>query len=80
MFFSTGDILLFPSVRQLNFLYAYRPDMLVDETANTTIIVTGPTPSNRDTPVDINAFHVAHVHTHEGALRKTTKQTGVTLK
>ena len=40
----------------------------------------GPEPSNRSTPVDINAFHATHAHTHEGALRKTAKQMGVTLK
>ena len=40
----------------------------------------GLSPSNRDTPVDINDFHVAHAHAHEGALRKTAKQMGVTLE
>ena len=79
VFFSTGDTLFFPSVGRPNFLYAYRPGMLVDETANATI---GPglSPSNRDTPVDINAFYVAHAHAHEVALRKTAKQMGVTLE
>ena len=60
-------------------MYAYRPGMLNDETANATI-APGPTPSTRDAPVNINDFHVAHVHTHEGALRKTAKQMGVTLE
>ena len=77
VFFSTGDTLFFPSVGRLKFLYAYRPGMLVDGTANATI-APGLSPSNRDTPVDINAFHVAHVHAHEGVLRKTAKQMGVT--
>ena len=53
--------------------------MHVDETANATI-APGLTPSNRDTPVDINDFHVAHAHVHEGALHKTTKQMGATLE
>ena len=79
VFFSTGDTLFFPSVGRLNFLYAYRPGMLVDETANATI-APGLTPSNLDTPVDINDFHVAHAHAHEGALRNTAKQMGVTLE
>ena len=79
VFFSTGDTLFFPPVERLNFLYAYRPGMLFDETANATI-APGLSPSNRDTPVDINDFHVAHAHAHEGALRKTTKQMGVTLE
>ena len=79
LFFSTGDTLFFPSVGRLNFLYAYRPGMLVDETANATT-APGLSPSNRDTPVDINDFRVAHAHVHEGALRKTAKQMGVTLE
>ena len=53
--------------------------MLIDETANATI-APGHTPSNRDTPVDINDFHVAHAHAHEGALRKMAKQMGVTFE
>ena len=53
--------------------------MLVDETANATI-APGLSSSNRNTPVDINDFHVAHAHAHDGALRKTTKQMGVTLE
>ena len=79
MFLSTGDTLFFPSVGRLNLLYAYRPGMLVDENTNGTI-APGLTPSNRDTPVDINDFHVAHAHAHEEALRKTAKQMGVTLE
>ena len=79
VFFSTGDTLFFLSVGRLNFLYAYRPGILLDETANATI-APGLTPSNRDTPVDINDFYVAHTHAHEGALRKTAKQLGVTLE
>ena len=69
VFFSTGNTLCFPSVGILNFLYAYRPRMRVNETANATI-VSGPTPSNRD----------SSAHAHEGALRKTAKQMGVTLE
>ena len=79
VFFSTGDTLFFPSKRRLNFLHAYRPGMLVDETANATI-APGLTPSNRDTPVGINGFHGAHTHAHGGALRKTAKQLGITLE
>ena len=40
----------------------------------------GSEPSNRGTSGDINAFHVAHAHVHEGALRKTARQMGATLK
>ena len=72
-FFSTGDIIFSPSVGRLNILYAYRPGMLVDETDNAIIA-----PGHRDTSIDINDFHV--VHAHEGALRKTAKQWGVTLE
>ena len=60
-------------------MYAYRPGMLVDETANATI-APELTSSNRDTPVDINDFHVAHAHVHKGALRMTAMQMSVTLK
>ena len=60
-------------------MYAYRPCALNDENVNA-VIAPGPEPSNRGTPVDINAFHTAHAHAHEGALRKTAKQMGVTLK
>ena len=77
-FITTGEKLFFPSVGRLNFLYAYRPNALVDETANATI-APGPMPRNHDTPTDINVFHVAHAHAHEGALRKTAKQMGITL-
>ena len=72
---------IFPSVGRLNSLYAYRPGMLVDETANATIAPgPGPARRNRDTPLDINDFHVAHAHAHEGAQRKAAKQLGVTLE
>ena len=37
-------------------------------------------PNDVIAPVDINAFHAAHAHAHEGALRKTAKQIGVTVK
>ena len=77
--FKTGETLFFPSVGRLNFLYAYRPGALNDENANA-VIAPGPEPSNRGTSVDINAFHAAHAHAHEGALRKTAKQMGVILK
>ena len=43
-------------------------------------LLSGLSPSNCDTPVDINGFPVAHVHAHEGALRKTARQMGVTLE
>ena len=62
-----------PSVERLNFLYAYRPGMVVDKTTNASI-PPGPTASNRDTPVGIIDFYVAHTHAHEGALRKMTNQ------
>ena len=77
--FKTGETLLFPSFGRLNFLYAYRPAALNDEKANV-VIAPGPEPSNRGTPVDINAFHAAHALAHEGALRKTAKQMGVPFK
>ena len=76
--FITGEKLFFSSVGRLNFLYAYRPNALVDQTANATI-APGPMPNNHDTPTDINDFHVAHAHAHEGALRKTAKQMGIIL-
>ena len=79
MFFSTGNIPFFPSVGRLNFLYVYRPGMLVDETTNASM-APGPMPNNRDTAVDINDFHASHAHAREGALRKTAKQMGVTLE
>ena len=77
--FKTGETLFFPSVGRVNFLYAYRPGALNDENANA-LIAPGPGPSNRGTPVDINAFRAAQAHAHEGALRKTARQMGVTLK
>ena len=39
----------------------------------------GRCPKNHDTPTDINGFHVAHAHAHEGALRRTAKQMCITL-
>ena len=77
--FSGWTKLFSPSVGRLIFLYAYRPRALNDENVNA-VIAPGPEPSNRGTPVDINAFHAAHAHAHQGALRKTAKQMGVTLK
>ena len=77
--FKTGETLFFLSIGRLNFLYEYHPGALNDENANA-VIAPGPEPSNRGTPVDINAFHGAHANAHEGALRKTAKQMGVTLK
>ena len=79
VFFSTGDTLFLPFVGRFNFLYAYCPGMLADETTNATMMPE-PTSSNRETPVDINNFHFAHAHAQEGALRKTVKQMGVTLE
>ena len=64
---------------RLNFLYAYHPGGHNDESANA-VIAPGPEPSNRGTPVDINAFYAIHAHAHEGALRKTAKQMGVPFK
>ena len=73
VFFSTGETLFFPSVGRLNFLYVYRPGMLVEETDNATI-APGLSPSNRDTPVGINDFHVAHDHaTRERYARRPSK-------
>ena len=77
--FKTGETLFFPSVGKLNFLYAYRPGALDDEKSNA-VIAPGPEPSNRGTPNGINAFHAAHAHAREGALRETAKQMGVTFK
>ena len=76
---NTGETIFFPSFERLNFLYAYRPGTLNEENASA-VISHGPEPSNRGTSVDINAFHAAHAHAHEGALRKTAKQMCVTLK
>ena len=78
VFFSTGEALFFPSVGRLDFPYAYRPGMIVDETANATI-APGPTPSIRNAPVAISDFHVTHTRAHERALRKMVKQMVVTL-
>ena len=55
------------------------PGALNDENPND-VVAPGPEPSNRGAPVDINAFHAAHAHAHEGALRKMAKQIDVTLK
>ena len=77
VYFSSGETLFFPSVGRLNFLYAYRPGTSVDETA-TAVIAPTPTTSGIKT-ADINDFHVAHAHAHEGALKKTAKQMGVCL-
>ena len=77
--FKTGETIFFPSVGRLNFLYAYRPGALDDENANA-VFGPGRESSNRGTPGGINAFHAAHAHAHEGALRKTAKQMSVTLK
>ena len=76
--FSSGETLFFSSVERLNILYAYRPGTPVDETANATIAPM-PTTSGHKT-VDINDFHVAHAHAHEGALKKTAKKMGVNLE
>ena len=76
--FITGEKLFFTSVGRLNFIYGYRPNALVDETANATI-APGPMPNNRDTPTDINDFHIVHAHAHKGALRKTARQMSITL-
>ena len=77
--FKICEILFSPSVRRLNFLYAYRPSALNDENTSA-VIAPGLELSNRGTPVDIIAFHAAHAHVHKGALRKMTKQMGVPLK
>ena len=76
-FISEEKLFLF-SVGRLNFLYAYHPNVLVDETANATT-VPGPMPNNRDTPPEINNVRVAYAHVHEGALHKTAKQISVSL-
>ena len=75
---TTGGKVFFPSVGRLNVLYAYHPNALVDETANPTF-APGVAPTAQTDPVNINDFLVAHAHAHEGALRKTAKQVGVTL-
>lgn len=46
--------------------------MLVEETANATIVP-------KDTHSNINDFHVANAHTHEGEPCKTAKQISATL-
>ena len=75
----TGETPFFPSVRRLNFLYAYRPGALNDENANS-VIAPAPESGNRSIPVDINVVFAAHTRAHEGDLRKTAKQMGVILK
>ena len=76
--FITGEKVFFPSVGRFNFLYAYRPNALVDETANVAM-PPGLIPNNRNIPSDIDDFHVVYNHAQEGALRKTVKQIGVTF-
>lgn len=58
--------------------YVYRPGMLGDEYANA-VITSMPTISRHRT-IDINEFHVAHAHVHEGAFRNTAKKIGVNLE
>ena len=72
--FITREKLVFLSVGRLKFLYAHGSTALVDKTTNASI-APGSIPNNR---VHVHVAH-AHVHVHEGALRKTTKQMGVTL-
>lgn len=47
--------------------YAHATTSYNDEAADATTA-----PGNRDNPVDVNDFHVAHSCAHLGALRKTT--------
>ena len=77
--FKFGEDHFFPSVERLKILYAYRQGAVMDENTKGKL-APGPAPSNRGTPVDINAFPAARVLAHEGALRKTTKQFSVTLE
>lgn len=71
MFFSTSETLFFPPVQRIKSLYAYRPDMFVDETANAAI-APGPTPSEGEMHTFIiKDFHVAIAYAHEGALLET---------
>ena len=79
VFFTTVETLFFQFIGRLDFLYAYRPGMLVVETTKA-IIAPGPTPRNRNIHGNINYIHFAHAHVHKGALRKTNKQIGVTLE
>lgn len=69
---------IFPSLGRLIFLYAYRPNELVDETANATI-APGPTTNAQADPVDINGFRIAHSHFHKGVVRQNVKQMCVAL-
>lgn len=79
VFFTTGEAFFSSSVERLNVLYAHRPGKLVDAIANAAI-APEPTLANRSTYVDIYDLHVAHIHVHEGALRKTAERMGVTLE
>ena len=74
-----SETLFFQSVGRLNFLYAYRPSELVDESANP-VVMPGPKPNNLGTPVDINALRAAYAHAQEGALRKAATKMGVMLE
>ena len=65
-------------MRRPNFLHAYRPGTPTDETANATIAPTTTTSGHKT--VDIEDFHVAHSHAHEGALKNTAKQMGANLE
>lgn len=64
--FIIREKIFFPPIERLNFLWAYCPNTLVDETANATI-APGPMSSNHVTPVDINDIYVTCAHAHQGA-------------
>ena len=57
----------------LSWAYETRPGALINENANA-VVAPGPEPSNLGTPVDINAFHAAHVHAKEVVLVRNTKK------
>lgn len=67
-----------PSVGRLNTLYAHRLNMLIVETPNASI-APGPMPSDRETSLNVNDFHVAHAHANGRALREVPKRIGVIL-
>ena len=76
--FNSGETIFFPSVRRLNFLYAYHPGALIDDNANA-ICAPRPEPSN-GVPQLTSTPAMPLTPIPEGALRKTAKQIGVTIK
>ena len=72
---SSGRTLFAPSCGRLNLLSGYRKPQ-PNGVAFATI---APGALRTPSKIDINIFHVSHDHAHEGLLRATAKNLGVTL-